>query len=121
MANADNVKRDEQQKANQFKLSRDSQNVQLDERYEERRAADKGAYESAKEAKRASIYGSIAGIGREQSNKKIVKAMYGYKYNAKYDKWTNEKGESKTNAEYNALLKKNSEAQSNMFGGYLKK
>jgi len=98
MAQADAVNRDEQQKENQFNLRRDSVNVQLDADWEERQAADKGAYETAKENRRASIYGSIAGIGREESNKKIVKAMYGYKYNAKYNKWENDKGESLTNA-----------------------
>lgn len=94
-------------------------NMAADERFLEREAQDQGAYNTAKENRRAAIFQSLANIGREEGDKKIVKEMYGYKWDGKY--YSDGKGNKLTSAEYENLLDKHDKAKSNMFGGYLKK
>ncbi|MGK2864917.1 MAG: hypothetical protein ACSLE0_23495 [Chitinophagaceae bacterium] len=103
----------------QMNLQKNSINMAADERWQERKAQDEGAYQSAKQANRAAIFDNISAIGREETDKKIVKEMYGYKWNGKY--WIDPKGKKVSQLEYDNVIKKSNEQKQAMFGGYLKK
>lgn len=108
------------------------------------RRMDEAAYQSAKSAKRSAIFEDIGKIGREESNKKLVKEMFGYSWDGRYFRdnkgtiITNDDGKPVTQkemAEAAALLMKQKKAEgetpssatpgynpnANMFGGYLKR
>jgi hypothetical protein len=89
--------------------------MQADERFLEREEANEGAYQTAKQENRAAIFENIGNIGREETDKKTIKDMYGYKWNGKY--WTDPKGKRVSEVEYQNALNQ----IQNMFGGYLKR
>lgn len=78
------INRGEKQFQFQSGMNRDQFNAQLNESYIDRKARDEGAYNTAKSAQRAAIFEDIGSIGKEESYKKIVKEMFGYKWNGKY-------------------------------------
>jgi hypothetical protein len=114
----------EEDKKFRYGQQKDTFNAQLDERYLDRKARDQGAYETAKAGLEKGVTDSIGNIGREEVDKKTVKQMFGYKWNGKYwiDPKTNVKYTNKQVSEKVDKEKaKQSETNSNMFGGYTKK
>jgi hypothetical protein len=107
----------------QFGRQKDLFNVQMDERFQERAAKDKGAFETAKAALRKGVTESIGAIGREEVDKKTIKEMFGYKWDGKY--WTDNKGNKYTNKEASAKVAeanaKKATVNADMFGGYTKR
>jgi hypothetical protein len=83
-AKASDINRGEQQFKFQGDRQKDTFNAQLNESYIDRKARDEGAYNTAKSAQRAALFEDIGAIGKEESYKKIVKEMFGYKWNGKY-------------------------------------
>lgn len=81
---ASNVNRDEERFKFQSELQKDQFNAQLNESYIDRKARDEGAYNSAKLAQRSAIFEDIGAIGKKDSYEKIVKEMFGYKWNGEY-------------------------------------
>jgi len=109
------------QQEKELKLDRqaDLANMAADERYINRKDADEGAYQTAKDARRASILNSIGGIGREESNKKLMKEMFGYSWNGEY--WQDSEGNEVDPEDVSKAIGKGNKTKANMFGGYLKK
>ena len=93
-------------------------NVQQDERFLTRKAQDEGAYQTAKDKRRVAILEGLGDIGREQSNKKLVREMFGYTWNGKY--YVNDKGDKVTSEEMNKRVNSRNDTMQNLFGGYLK-
>lgn len=113
---ADEINRRENTTAQQFNTNLDRFNATQEERYIDRAARDQGAYSTAKNQQRRAIAEDIGKIGREQSNKGLVKEMFGYKWNGEY--WVDPKtGDKKTEKEFKEMTSTND----NMFGGFLKK
>jgi hypothetical protein len=98
----------------QINLQERMTNMAADERFLEREAKDKGALSTAKQANRAAIFENIGNIGREEGNKKIVKEMYGYKWDGTYVKddsgniVTNDEGLPMTKEEWDTSKQVNS-------------
>lgn len=121
---ADEMNRRENQIAQQFDTNIDQFNATQDERTINRRERarenaimDEAAYQTAKNEKRVALAEDIGKIGREQSNKKLVREMLGYRWNGEY--WIDPKtGDRKTEDQMNKLI---SSTNDNLFGGYLKK
>lgn len=80
------VNRSELTKQFESGRQKDMFNAQQDERYIDRKARDEGAYNTAKSAKRSALFEDIGKIGKEQSFRKTVKEMYGYRPNGTYIK-----------------------------------
>lgn len=82
---------------NRFKFQSDDAinrtNLALEQDYINRREADQGAYETTRANLRRQLFEDLGDIGREEVNKKIVKDMFGYKWNGKY--WVNPKDGTK--------------------------
>ena len=81
---AKKVNLDQSNAEKQINLQERMTNMAADERFLDREARDKGALASAKQVNRAAIFDNIGAIGREESNKKLVKEMYGYKWDGTY-------------------------------------
>jgi hypothetical protein len=103
MAAARDVNRDEGRFAFQTGLQRDTFNAAADERFLDRSARDKAAYETTKSNLKRALSEDIGAIGREEVDKKIVKEMFGYKWNGKY--YIDKDGKKHTSAEVNAKIK----------------
>jgi hypothetical protein len=97
----------------------DLANMAADDRYLERKAQDEGAYNTAKDNRRASIINSLGNIGKEEGNKKLVKEMFGYSWNGEY--YTDAQGKKVEESEVASKLKNLNKGNTAMFGGYLKK
>lgn len=93
-------------------------NAMQDERYIDRAARDTGAYETAKANRRTALYEDIGKLGKESGDRKLVREMFGYKWNGKY--WTDKSGKAYTSRQVDEAIGKQQE-NDNMFGGYLKK
>lgn len=85
-----NVERDENRFAYQTGLQQNMFNARLDNDYQQRRAADLGAYNSAKSMLDKNIYEDFGNIGKEIVDKKLVRDMFGYTWDGKY--WVDKKG-----------------------------
>jgi len=107
------------QGAKEFQLDRqgDLANMAADERFIERSDRNEGAYQTAKDNRRASILKSASNIGREESNRDLVKQMFGYTWDGEY--YRDKKGNKISESDFELALK--TIQNSNMFGGYLKK
>jgi len=104
LANANTQNIAENKYAFQTQMQNDKANVALEQDFINRKAADKGAYESAKAGLQRQLGQDIGNIGREESNKKLIKEMLGYKWNGKY--YIDAKGNIKTTKEANEELAK---------------
>jgi hypothetical protein len=100
MAQADQINRSELQNQFQTRMGVDQANVSLDQNFIDRKAQDQGAFETTKGNLQRQIGEDIGNIGREESNKKLVKQMLGYKWNGKY--WLDDKGNTFTSAQATA-------------------
>ena len=117
-----NVRQSNLQQGNaetQMNLQKQMTNMAADERFLDREAQNEGAYQSAKQQNRSALFQSAANIGREETDKKMVKEMYGYKWNGKY--WVDPKGKKVSQTEYENAVDKTQTQMQKMFGGYLKK
>lgn len=117
-----NVRQSNLQQGNaetQMNLQKQMTNMAADERFLDREAQNEGAYQSAKQQNRSALFQSAANIGREETDKKMVKEMYGYKWNGKY--WVDPKGKKVSQTEYDNAVDKTQTQMQKMFGGYLKK
>lgn len=103
------INRNENRAAQQFNLNVDSQNMMQDERYIERKAQDEAAYSSAIADRRKAVLDNIGNIGREESNKKLVKQLFGYTWNGKY--WVDSKGNQVSDEEAAKARKAIADAQ----------
>lgn len=92
MANIDKIKAAESAKAQQFGRQKDVTNLAAEERFLERAAKDKGAFETAKSGLKKAIYEDVGAVGKEAQDKEIVAKMFGYKWNAKYKKYEDTEG-----------------------------
>jgi hypothetical protein len=121
MMQADQVNRQEGQFQFQSDVQRDQTNANLDERYLDRKARDKGAFETTKGNLKRALYEDIGKVGQDVVNKKLVRDKYGYSWDGKY--FVDKKGNKYTPQE-RALIevkrKKAEEENSSMFGGYVK-
>lgn len=61
-------------------------NLNLDRDYNDRKARDEGAYNTAKSAQRSALFEDIGKVGRELQDKKTIKNMYGYRFDGTYVK-----------------------------------
>lgn len=86
-------------------LQKNNTNVQLDRDFINRKAQDEGAYQTAKSAKRAALFEDIGKIGKEETYKKMVKEMFGYKWNGKY--WIDSEGKEHKDEDVKKKLKDN--------------
>jgi len=80
----EDVNRDQDNKKQQFDLNIDRTNLGQSNLDEVDSQANEGAYQSAKSQLKKSLYEDIGNIGKEEVNKKLVKEMFGYKWNGKY-------------------------------------
>jgi hypothetical protein len=79
-----NINREENKFAYQTGLNRDMFNAQLDDRHIDRVAQDKAAFNTAKSELRSNLYEDIGALGKEIVDKKLVRDMFGYKWDGKY-------------------------------------
>lgn len=114
----DNINRGEDRFKFQSDFNRDRTNVGLDQNYLNRKDADQAAYESTKSNLRRQIFEDVGDIGREEMNKKLVRDIFGYKWNGKY--YVDNKGNKYSPSDVAAKLKVAKENEK-MYGGYLKK
>lgn len=84
MIQGDNINREEGRFKFQSDMNRDRINVGLDQNYLERRDRDMGAYETTKSNLKRQLFEDVGDIGREEMNKKLVRDLFGYKWNGKY-------------------------------------
>tara|TARA_R110000868_G_C10973164_1_gene771429 strand:- start:80856 stop:82358 length:1503 start_codon:yes stop_codon:yes gene_type:complete len=122
MIKGDQINRDENRFKFQSDLNRDNTNVRLDESYIDRKARDKGAYNTAKSKLTTAMYEDIGKVGQDVVNKKLVRDTFGYTWDGKYyvgkdGKKYSPKEVALQKAEYDKVTKDNSSA----YGGYLKK
>lgn len=121
MMQADQVNRSENQYQFQTDMQKDQTNANLNERYLDRKARDKGAYETAKSKLKQSIYEDIGKVGQDIVNKDLVKDMFGYTWDGEY--FVDPKGKKYSQQEV-ALMKakkdKTDKENQSMFGGYVK-
>ena len=106
----DQINRDEGRFEFQSDFNRDRINTQLDLNYLNRQDADQGAYESARSNLRQQLFSDIGDIGREEVNKKLVREMFGYKWNGKY--FVDDKGKEYTQAEVAKKIKQKRDGSS---------
>ena len=108
MMKADQINRDEGRFKFQSDFNKDRINVSLDQNYLERKDRDMGMYETTKSNLRRQLFEDLGDIGREEVNKKLVRDMFGYKWNGKY--YVDPKTGAKfTQAEVAAKIKQNKE------------
>ena len=93
------INRAENRTAQEFNANIARTNAQLEESYIDRKARDEGAYNTAKAANRAKLFENIGNIGRDLSNKQLVKRMFGYTWNGEY--WIDNKGNKVSNEDIN--------------------
>lgn len=122
MAAGKEVERGENQFAYQAGAQKDQINAQLEGDYINRRAQDTGAYESTKSKLQRQIAEDAGAIGREEVDKKLVKEMFGYKWNGKY--YIDKDGKVVPNNVVSAQVaeaKQKEATNASQYGGYLKK
>jgi len=103
-------------------MQKDQINAQLEGDYINRRAQDVGAFESTKSKLQRQIAEDAGAIGREEVDKKLVKEMFGYKWNGKY--YIDKDGKVVPNnvvAAQVADAKQKEATNASQYGGYLKK
>jgi|TARA_R110000851_G_scaffold17664_6_gene55938 hypothetical protein len=103
-AQSTNVNRQEQAQANMFNLRRDSINLQQSNADTVDKQMNEGAYNSAKSAKRTTLFEDLGKIGKEEVDKKLVKEMFGYGWDGTYFK--DEEGNQYTPKQMAAKIKK---------------
>lgn len=118
MIQGESINRDENRFKFQSDVNRDQANVNLEERYIDRKARDQGAYDTAKSKLTSSLFEDAGKIGQDIVNKKLVKDMYGYSWNGKYYVDPNGNKLSKLQMAQKDKVEKENQA---MYGGYLKK
>jgi hypothetical protein len=122
MAAGKEVNRGENQFAFQTGMQKDQINAQLEGDYINRRAQDIGAYETTKAKLQRQIAEDAGAIGTEEVDKKLVKEMFGYKWNGKY--YIDKDGKVVPNnvvAAQVADAKTKEATNASQYGGYLKK
>lgn len=110
------INRDENRFEFQTDMQRDQINANLEDRYVERKARDKGAYETTKGNLKRAMYEDIGKVGQDIVNKKLVREMFGYTWSGEY--YINKDGDKKSKEEMLELVNK---TNNNMFGGYTMK
>lgn len=103
MIQGDQINRDEGRFKFQSDLNRDRVNVGLDQNFLERKDRDEGVYETTKSNLRRQLFEDVGDIGREEVNKKLVRDLFGYKWNGKY--FTDEQGNKYTSEEVAEKIK----------------
>lgn len=99
----DEINRGENRLEQQFNLNKDRINVGLDQNYLDRRDRDMGVYETTKSNLRRQLFEDVGDIGREEVNKKLVRDLFGYKWNGKY--FTDKEGNKYTSEEVAEKIK----------------
>jgi hypothetical protein len=75
----------QEEKETRMNEARTAANLQLDLDYQNRKDADEGAYQTAKDDRRRAIFESIGAISREEQDKKTVARMFdGYEWDGTY-------------------------------------
>lgn len=120
MANIDKIKAAESAKAQQFDRQKDITNLAAEERFLERSAQDKAAYETTKEGLKKAVYEDIGAVGKESQDKKIVEKMFGYKWNAEYKKYEDSEGNFYSREETQKKIDEKKKADKAEYDEYLK-
>lgn len=119
---AENVNRGENRTKQQFDLNVDRANLGQSNLDIQDRRMDDAAYESTKNALTNALAEDVGAIGRESSDRKMIRDMFGYKWNGKY--YVDQKGNKVPTEDVMVQLaaaKDKAKENSSMFGGYLKK
>lgn len=114
----DNINRGEDKFKFQSDFNRDRINVGLDQNFINRKDADEAAYESTKSNIKRQIFEDVGDVGKEEINKKLVRDIFGYKWNGKF--YVDNKGNKYSPSDVAAKIKVAKENEM-MYGGYLKK
>lgn len=88
--------------AQQFDAGIDQTNMRMDAMYQENKARDRAAYETAKQAQRNAIFDDIGNIGRELGDKQTIRNIFGYNEKGEY---LGDKEAMKRYKEYKKYLK----------------
>ena len=107
MSKADDVNRGEDRFAYQTGMQKDMFNTNLDQDFINRKAQDEAAYESTKGSLKRQLAEDIGAIGKEEVDKKLVKELFGYKWNGKY--WIDKEGKKHSNKDVATKLKSEKE------------
>ena len=97
------VNRKEYTKQFEAGMQKDRTNVMLDNDFLNRQAADMGAYNTAKSAKRSALFEDIGKVGKEETYKKMVKERFGYTWSGKY--WVDKDGKKVEDSIVKAKIK----------------